>query len=506
MRSWPRWRSKQAAQLLIVILLLSHLPFITADPDSNISFSRGPFTDEGLNTVQVRNLINHGYLDLGECDNLLKTPLFGLTVGAGMFIFGTEFPVSRLTVLILIMLTLYFLSTKNNFQKFILILVPVLFLKYQVHQFSHFSLAEMLSVASIFTGIYFLHQTYKPFRQEKEYIQSALLAGTFLSLAWYFKIQFIYILALGPLVAMERSLIARNMNRRILWLNGLIITASTLLLLFIYLLAWYLPHKDTYDYMMSHQSGTFDIGPKTWEYIRFNFTHFLFSGKNTFYSITFLACLLTGSILLFKRTSSHFPVLFKSSLIWLILEMHKLTMVYLPTRYQVSLFAAMGLLITVVLMELYHSAWLADANRWKSLARAGVIIWISAILVFNLADYYNSFIKRTYKIKQANEYLAATLQEDDLVLGAWAPAMTWESKSVAKPVWGGFLNDVDPIDTFQPRAVISEPDEQDSEQAYRKQGINLTAVSDSLITFQIGSWEVSVFWTGSAAAGTLSGL
>jgi len=66
--------------ILFGLLLVAHLPFLDADPDINISYSRGPFTDEGLNTIQIRNLVNHGELNIEECDNLLKTPLFNFSL------------------------------------------------------------------------------------------------------------------------------------------------------------------------------------------------------------------------------------------------------------------------------------------------------------------------------------------------------------------------------------------------------------------------------------------
>ena len=333
-----------------------------------------------------------------------------------------------------------------------------------------------------------------------------MLDGTFLSLSWYFKIQFIYILALGPLVAVERAFQARKLNRRILWLNGMVIAATTLLFLLIYMLAWYLPSKGTYDHMMAHQSGAFELGPKTGEYIRFNVTHFFLSSGNIAFTITFLVSLVAGILLLFRKSSPHFPLLFKTSVIWVVLELHKLTMVYLPTRYQVSLFAAMGLLTAIVLLEIYHTQWLSKEHKWRWTVRTLVVTWTLAILLFNLSDYRHALERRTYRIHQANAYLASTLTKNDTVLGAWAPSLTWGSDCIAKPVWGGFLNDVEPLERFQPRAVISEPDEQDSEQAYKKQGIDLYAVSDSSRTFEIGRWEVVIFWIGPAAGGTLSGL
>ncbi|MBS1659148.1 MAG: hypothetical protein JST18_13760, partial [Bacteroidetes bacterium] len=62
----------------VVLLILLHFPFLHADPDYFISIGRDAFTDEGLNTSQLRNYINHGYLSFDECDNLIKSPLFNL--------------------------------------------------------------------------------------------------------------------------------------------------------------------------------------------------------------------------------------------------------------------------------------------------------------------------------------------------------------------------------------------------------------------------------------------
>ena len=506
MRSWLKWRSDRVILPVILLLFLSHLPFLSADPDSNISFSRGPFTDEGLNTIQVRNLINHGYLSLEECDNLLKTPLFGTLVGLPMSVFGTRLWISRLTVLVFLTLTLLLLSRSGVFSRLLLLAVPVLFFKYQVFHFSHFSLAEASAIAAILAGIYFLYRAYTPFRSEKQYIRNTLLAGALLSLAWYFKIQFIYILALGPLVAVERAFFARKLSPRIRWLNGLILSGTTVMFLLAYLLAWYLPNKEIYDHMMAYQSGTFSLGPKTWEYIRFNTTHYMLTEVNRVFSATFLVSLALGIFFLTRKSSSHFPVLFSATLIWFLLEFHKLTMVYLPTRYQVSLFAAMGMLIAVVLLELFQGESLSRTGPWKPAMRSAVAIWVSVFFFLNMLDYAAALENRTYSLREANRYLASTLEKEDKAIGAWAPSLTWDAGCISFPVWGGFLNDEEPIERFRPTAVISEPDEQDSEQAYKKQGIDLAAVSDSVKTFRIGSWKVSVFWIGSAEAGTLTGL
>jgi hypothetical protein len=109
-------------------------------------------------------------------------------------------------------------------------------------------------------------------------------------------------------------------------------------------------------------------------------------------------------------------------------------------------------------------------------------------------NYIDTFRHRTFVIRNANEYLARSLQPNDVVLGAWAPSLTWDSKSKALPVWNNFLNYKDPIIKFQPKAVIAETDEQDSEQAYTSQGINLQDLADSTKTVKIGQWKVKIYW------------
>src|SRR5687767_14164908 len=87
--------------VLWVILFFLHIPFITADPDINLSIGRDAHTDEGLYSYQVRNFINHGSWTLQTSDCLLKTPLFELLLLPPLGIFGTKRAVARIFVLLL---------------------------------------------------------------------------------------------------------------------------------------------------------------------------------------------------------------------------------------------------------------------------------------------------------------------------------------------------------------------------------------------------------------------
>jgi len=455
-----------------------------------MSVGRGPFTDEGLNTVQIRNWVNHGELNFNECDNLLKTPFLGFPLAITYKLFGTTLAVSRLHVLFLVFLALMLIGMDDKNRWIIIIFSLITLMQYQVFQSSHFSMAEMLSVAAVLLSIHFLARSFDmDFSQNMRYRQ-AILSGAFLSLSYFIKIQFIYLIVLLPLVLLIQWFTTNYLIRRSVIRQGFAITSTLLFFLLLYLMAWYLPNKEAYDYMMAHQSGEFTFSGKAWEYIRFNLSYHFLKGWFQWFVYFFLALMAGGFVMLKYTKSRRYPVLFFSSLVWFLLEMHKMTMVYLPTRYQVSLIVSMGLLMSVVSLELL--AW--PVARTRPFLRVITIVVLIIMISINVFNYFNTLHHRTYKIRETNEYIASGLQPNDIVLGAWAPSLTWDSRSKALPVWNNFLNFKDPVIKFKPRVVIAETDEQDSEQAWSSQGINLQGLADSVKTVKIGQWEVRIYW------------
>jgi hypothetical protein len=488
-----KWKTDKVFFLILLgILFISHLPFITADPDRNMSVGRGPFTDEGLNTIQVRNWVNNGGLSLTECDNLLKTPMLGFPLALTYNIFGTSHVVSRLHVLLLVFLGLLWIGLDRKTSRMMIIFLLSTALLYPVFQSSHFSMGEMLSVASVLLAIHFLARSFDPEFSQRSHDKHAVLSGVFLSLSYFIKIQFIYLIALLPVVLFIHWFNGNYFVRKMVPRQGFAITSTLLFFLLLYLLAWYIPNKEAYDYMMVHQSGEFVLSKKMWEYIHFNLDYHFIKGWIQWFCYFFLILLVAGFFILNKTPSKRYPVLFFSSLAWFFLELHKLTMAYLPTRYQVSLFVSMGLLISVVSHELLTVSF----KRGRMLVRTAAVAIISIIVFINIYNYTDTLQHRTYSISETNEYLARSLGPDDIVLGAWAPSLTWSSKSRALPVWNNFLNYEDPVNTFKPGVIIAEIDEQDSEQAWSGQGINLREIADSSRTVRIGQWDLVIYWIG----------
>jgi hypothetical protein len=486
-----KWKNSKLLFFIILgLIFLAHLPFIGADPDRNMAVGRGPFTDEGLNTSQVRNWVNQGELNLSECDNLLKTPLLGFPLALTYKIFGVSHQVSRLHVLVLVFLCLFIIGIDDKNRLLMLIFSLIALLQYPIFQSSHFSMAEMLSVAAILLSIHFFSRSFDEIGNSKSGIRQIIIAGAFLSLSYFIKIQFIYIVPLIPIVLIICWYTTNYHLRKMIVRQGIIIITSLIVFLVLYILAWYLPNKKAYDYMMAHQSGEFTLSGKTWEYIGFNIGYHFLKGSVQWFVYIFFFLMVAGILLLKRTKSMRYPVLFISSLVWFILESHKLMMVYLPTRYQVSLIASMGLLMSVVLAELFTN----PAEKLKLYARSLAVMMLLIMTAINGYNYIDTLNNRTYAIRDANEYLARSLNKDDVILGAWAPSLTWASGSKTLPVWNHFLNYQDPIANFHPRAVIAETDEQDSEQAWSSQGIDLRALSDSTRTVKIGKWDLRIFW------------
>jgi hypothetical protein len=363
-------------------------------------------------------------------------------------------------------------------------------LQYQIFHSSHFSMAEMLSVSAIFLSIHFLARSSDPEFKQGLRDRQAVLSGTFLSLAYFFKIQFLYLIPMLPVILVILWLRGNFFTRKIILRQGFAITGTLLAFLILYLIAWYLPNKEAYDYMMAHQSGEFKLSSKIWEYIRFNLGYHFLEGWVQVFVYIFLVLVISGFFLLKRTRSIRYPVLFFSSFVWFLLELHKLTMVYLPTRYQVSLFVSMGLLASIVIHEVFQVRMAGKTWIPRTIIATLVIIPLS----INIYNYADTIRHRSYAIRDTNRYLTEHLTPTDVVLGAWAPTLTWDSKSYALPVWNGFLNYKDPLAAFKPKVVIAEADEQDSEQAWQSQGIDLKELSDSTRTVKIGQWDVVIYW------------
>lgn len=443
-------RTKQQIIIPIIILglfFLLQIPFLESDPDIHISFSRGANTDEGLHSCQVRNYINTGDLTMDKSDNLVKTPLFGFLIFLVISSFGSDLVVGRIAVLLLSLFICFFsLKKGKNTLKYSLLLIPIVFLQYHVFHFFHFCLAEILCTILILSSIFYTIDKTNGFDLRKNIMSSILV-----SIAYFIKIQFFYIIALLPIYHFILLLIDPKKKRE----NLKNLISSCLFLgigIIIYLLIWYLPNKELFHYVMLDQTdGRFATTNKLWDNIKWIHDYFFMGFGLKYFTILFYIAFPLGLFLFFKTRSTFYKHLFIGLTFWLFLESHKLGMTYLPTRYFISFIFPMGGITALVLFE----SWNLLKGK-KSVFFAIPLIVVIIISSINLSHYINAYSRRTFAIKELNEYFSNYDLKGKKIIGPWAPSLSWKTNAVSYPVWNGYFNSESVFTEQNPNIIISE--------------------------------------------------
>ncbi len=472
--------------LLVVIIYLllyfSHFPFLSADADLSMASGRGAWADEGCYTCQIRNYINHNRTDMLRFDTILKAPVFSFFLMLPFRMFGTSLETARIAVLSFVMLMILLFAIRKNHRLAGIILALTTLGLAPVYHHTHLSLADMISIALILIG----GLSFSLFI-EKKGISFLLYSYVFLSGAALFKIQFLYVLFIPLLsIAIYLLITKKSVFSREL-LVSLACPAAIFLLLYAFL---YLPLKYEWSVTMLQQAGISTGRPFSYLYIKNNLTNYFLTKNSLPFTISFLMAFVLAVYNLVKlkfKPHTAGVVLFAAA--WFIMELHKLMMNYLPIRYMLGIYFSMGLLTSVVFAHYL-------AAKKNKMIKAVVVMCILSLLSGNLMKYVNAIDNRQFTILNMNEYLAEHAEKDDVVIGPWAPALTWKSKNVSFPVESdfSFRKNEDILKTYKPQIIISEPDEADSNQAYKKRGIDLNAISDSSGQFRIALWNLKIYW------------
>ncbi|MBU0486633.1 MAG: hypothetical protein KKA07_16080, partial [Bacteroidetes bacterium] len=491
--------SKNITFIAFAILFALHLAFLQADPDCNISRSHGPWTDEGLYSYQIRNAIAGDGIGLHNSACFVVTPAFGTLLYLPFQLFGTTLPVGRTTVMLLWLgVLLLTFRPRDTLRITGLLMVPIVFMQYHVFHFSHYCMAEILSVVAILAAIAFL---FRIFAGDNKNTKNHICAAAFLAFSCMLKIQFLYILPLAIVFTILWLITTRirkeNDIQPILrsFLIHLCILAVPVLL---YLMFWYIPTKEFYDHVIGKLvEGSFleisqlnlaGILLDIWGRFQLNVLN---AGEFTLIAVAFFVALVAGFRRVFSRTSSrNFRLLFLLTFSWVILESHKMTLTYLPSRYLMPFYFSMGMLVALVIGE-YIQLFRSNA---KHKLKYAMYLFVAAVFVFNFANLIASFNRRTYSIRAASGYFQQVDFGNRPLMGAWAPGLSWGSNIVSYPIWKDDFNDKRVIETFNPKAIITEPGEGDSNGAFQSAEVDLRDYSDSVVQRRIGHWDVLIFW------------
>jgi hypothetical protein len=216
--------------------------------------------------------------------------------------------------------------------------------------------------------------------------------------------------------------------------------------------------------------------------IRFWMNHIYFDRLHAFHTGMFLCVTIVFLVLVaLKKIRPGWTGFLW--LAWLIFELHKLILVDQPPRYQVSFLAATGFFVAYMIGNIQSSE-----NRWIKL--------VAILLVSLYAGKFSGDVRwmirnRTYTLQAANDHIAQSTAKGDTVLGVWSGSLGWKSEAYLLPVWSGYINDTGMLARFHPAVILSEPGEDDSNGAFRKDGIILDTASAK--KFTVGYWNIDSY-------------
>jgi hypothetical protein len=131
--------------------------------------------------------------------------------------------------------------------------------------------------------------------------------------------------------------------------------------------------------------------------------------------------------------------------------------------------------------------------KWPAHAPHAVGLAVLALAVtLNAALYVKSLLDRHYVIDAVQSALAADGRwRGKLAMGPWAPTLFWGTGAVTKPIWHGAYNDRNIVARFNPSAIVTEPDQQDSSQALSADGVRLPTQPD--LSLRVHSWNLQIY-------------
>jgi hypothetical protein len=407
------------------------------------------------------------------------------------YIFGTDIIVGRAIALMFTIGVRFGLSTSPQLKLPALFSLLLVALQFHYFQFCHYSMGEIFAINMLLLALFALAK-FEEYISHPKKLRWLLLAVFFSFLAYGVKVQFAYVVVLVPAAMLFKawSVPRRLKNIRKEYYKAFGISVLfTFTLALVYLIAWYLPHQEFYNYIMNYEtserykssiSGLIEV-------YRFNFRHIIWVTElRPLLLITLIG--LVGLVTFITRNSKNksIPLSLIFGVLWLLLEQHKIAMIYLPTRYFLSLIAAAGIVASLSL------GLLSKQNAWA----IRIILPVVFVMAFlNLTFVYQTWQRRTYDIRAVQTYLEnSSLDKNRPVLGIWAYTLAAESKAPTIGIRYNYLNDKNPIRTYEPQLVITEFNQAESDSAWARQGIDLAAISDSVRRFKVWRYDLDFYW------------
>ncbi len=472
--------------LSLVLFMGAQLFFIKADPDERSDiYTRGAHIDEGLYSYQSREFVDFGTVDPYVCDAFTRSPAFQILCIGAYYIGGTHYYIPRLISIILLSLLFFIITRKIKEPHFTIIFTAFFLFQFHLFQFGHFGLVYIMAICAVLlSAVSYSIAVTSTFSKKNKYL---VASAFFLFIAYSTTMQMFVAALILPGLSFLNDLSTSIKEKKVRIPHFFVSIISTILFALLYFIAWYLPHREFFDNtLFSQAGGRFPASvAEWWQFFERNLRIQYWIPEFKAQLLLIIPAILAYFIFLKRKTALQHNALLSFGLLWMLIEFSRMGMDYTPFRYLLAFIAAGAFSLSLI--------FFLFINQYK---KSNILLGSIVLIVFagNIYFNYKAYQRRTYQINGINQYFSRTLQQGDVVLGAWSPTLTFKSKVHCVPIWQGYLNDRNPIQKFKPKVIISETDEAESDYFYKTNKINLFELSDSVRTFDIWRYKLNVFW------------
>lgn len=436
--------------------------------------SGGGFSDAGIDAEPIRNFLLHGVNTISETGTIFKGPLNSLLWFFITPICSTSYVTAKFIFLLLVTIVFFFII-KNQKQKPIWLLFYFLCCLHPLlGDYLHLPLGEWLSIVCIFCAITFL----KSVVEEKIILSKSLFYSfMFLLFAVLFKVQYAYIIPVLPvgLVLLLPSFLyekgVKNLARKIAVVVSIIIG-----FVFLMWLVWWLPNQERFiSYYHNQDFFRLDRSWKDMCDTRHFWSRVLFyEGEWSVYRLPYKITLGIAAIILLLPKKINLKSEIAFVLAWNIFEWHKFNFSYLPERYLLGLFSAGILLMLFVSFSLLQT--------FKLYAVPVIAILFFLPLHWELSEAIHRLKTRTYSFDKSQQQLKKFIGKKDIVIGAYAPALCWNTGCETHYINDTLSNGVNILKRFTPDFILCDSIEEDIGKAFSAQRIDITQIATPVYT------------------------
>lgn len=474
---------------VFALFVLTQLPFLHADADINLSRSRAPWTDEGLYTAQVRNGSIVGHISMDESDALVKEPGFAALAWIATQVGGDSMVVTRFVLIVVNgLLIAWLVSDAMIGMAVVVVLLPALFFAYYPFHYAHLAMAEMPAISMLFLALLFLSR-----RLSGQGSANIVRAAFAIFLAYAIKFQFIY-MAAWPSLAIAVAALFRVRPLAEAVRDFVAASAIGLAFCLLYWAGWLLPNWGLISFIMRRQVGE---RMSDWS----DMLHTVYAQCRVLLFDVYLWPLMLVSVMsialaihVWRADRSDdarklWTACMCPAIAWLMLEGHKLVMVYMPSRYLLSLYAAMAAVAGGGFLLLRQRHLHLPVRYVVGLGVAIAIAWATSI-----GFYIAALERREYQLERAQTFLRSEGNwRGRTVVGAWAPSLFWGTEAVTIPIWKDYFNATRILARFRPVAIVAESDEADSGQALRADGVDAARLASRIHRLRVARWDLVIY-------------